>query len=149
MKLYLVRHAKAGERLDDLAIDRDRPLSKPGRRQADKIAEFFLDSKAEEIISSPYRRCIQTMKPAAEELSLNVDTREALAEETSISALAQLVAEILENGRPIAVCSHGNVIPAMLRILDLYGPDTMVCAKGSIYAIDTSTAAVQYFPNPL
>ena len=149
MKLYLVRHAKAGDRLDDLAIDRDRPLSKPGRRQADQIAEFLLDSKAEQIFSSPYRRCIQTMKPMAEKLSLKVETREALAEETSISALSQLVAEILEKGRPVAVCSHGNVIPAMLRILDLYSPDTMVCAKGSIYALDTSTGTVQYFPNPL
>ena len=52
--LYLVRHAKAGDRTAWKGDDRLRPLSKEGRRQADSLARKLARLTTGQIVSSPY-----------------------------------------------------------------------------------------------
>ena len=63
--IYLVRHAKAGDRSSWDGDDTIRPLSGKGRRQAVAISDRLFDLIAAhpdaQLISSPYIRCMQTL----------------------------------------------------------------------------------------
>jgi len=61
--IYLVRHAKSianEKRLFNSNIDKDLGLSGYGFKQAKRIADYFSNKKIDVIISSPFRRTIQT-----------------------------------------------------------------------------------------
>ncbi|WP_164668816.1 histidine phosphatase family protein [Virgibacillus doumboii] len=71
--IYLLRHCSAnGQHIDS-------PLTSEGIRQAQLLNTFFTekDIVADRIISSPYLRAIESIKPYAEEnnLEINVDNR--------------------------------------------------------------------------
>lgn len=72
MDLILWRHAEAEDGLEDL----ERALTKRGRRQAKRMAEWLRPRLAGEwrILSSPAKRALQTVKP----LALPYDVRDAL-----------------------------------------------------------------------
>ncbi|MFZ9325595.1 MAG: SixA phosphatase family protein, partial [Ilumatobacteraceae bacterium] len=65
MPVYLVRHAKAGSRNDFDGDDRERPLTNSGRRQAAALATRLAALSPSIIMSSPYRRCVETLEPLA------------------------------------------------------------------------------------
>jgi broad specificity phosphatase PhoE len=70
--VYLVRHAKAGERRlweDDDVI---RPLSKKGWKQASAVCERLAGKDVSSLHSSPYLRCVQTLEPLGGTLDLPV-----------------------------------------------------------------------------
>ena len=81
MKLYVVRHVKAGSRTSwDGDDDRERPVSKSGCRQADAIAARLAPEGVSQLVSSPYARCVQSLEPLAAILGLSVREDERLAE---------------------------------------------------------------------
>ena len=62
--VWLVRHAKAKNRLEWEAPDELRPLTRRGRREADAIAARLAaeDPAPERLVSSPFLRCVQTSR---------------------------------------------------------------------------------------
>ncbi len=109
--LLLIRHANAGSRKDWAGDDRLRPLSPKGRRQARALVEQLEPWAPSRILSSPYRRCVETVKPLADELGLKVEEVEELAEGAERGAL-ELVRSL--NDSHVALCTHGDVIPVIL-----------------------------------
>lgn len=114
MSLYLVRHAKAGSRGDWDGDDRDRPLSQAGREQAHGITLLLGHLPISKIYSSPYVRCVQTIEPLAHKLGLHVKVTEALAEADEFDDAIALVDKAPKNA---VLCSHGDVIPAVIDAL--------------------------------
>ena len=114
-ELYLVRHAKAGNRERWQGDDRLRPLSKSGRRQADALVTVFEGRKVDRILSSPFLRCLQTVQPLAAERMLPIEEADALAEGAELDEVLALVAEL--EGVSAVLCSHGDVIPALVEHL--------------------------------
>jgi 8-oxo-dGTP diphosphatase len=112
--VYLVRHAKAGERRmwegDDIA----RPLSKQGWKQATALSERLASKASPTLISSPYLRCVQTLEPLAALLGVAVILDDRLAEEKSFEPVLELLAEVPAQS---VLCSHGDVIPATIEAL--------------------------------
>jgi broad specificity phosphatase PhoE len=118
VRLYVIRHAHAGSRSQWHGRDDDRPLSKKGRRQATAIADRLADAGITELVSSPATRCIQTLEPLGEMLGLAVATDGRLNEGGTGEEALKLAGELtVMNGRAAAVCSHGDVIPELLRSL--------------------------------
>ena len=116
MELYLVRHAHAGDRGAWAGHHDDgRPLTKKGRRQAGGIAELLAGAGIERILSSPARRCIETLEPLAERLGVPVEGDDRLAEGARCEASFALAEELRAAGASVAACSHGDVIPDLLR----------------------------------
>lgn len=107
-KLYLVRHAKAGDRSAWRGPDDLRPLTKAGRRQADSLVELLAAAQIERVVSSPYVRCRQTVEPLAESRRLPVDLADALAEGAPLADALALLEKV--SLAPTALCSHGDVI---------------------------------------
>jgi 8-oxo-(d)GTP phosphatase len=78
MTVYLVRHAKAGDREAWEGDDDLRPLSKPGRRQAAGLVDLLRPAGIRRLVSSPAVRCVQTLEPLGEALGLAVELDDAL-----------------------------------------------------------------------
>jgi len=116
--VYLVRHAKAGDRSSWSGDDRARPLTGKGRRQAVKVCDqlFPLVSLHPEalLISSPYTRCMQTLEPLAAQLRSAVSADGRLAEGYDRDGALELIASV-PNGS--VLCSHGDVIPDVMAAL--------------------------------
>jgi 8-oxo-dGTP diphosphatase len=136
--IYLVRHVKAGDRHDWRGRDERRPISDGGRRQADGLARWLGGEPVKRIVSSPYVRCVESMQPLAGHLGLDVETSDALAEGAPVDAAVALVAECAAEDS--VLCSHGDVIPAVLDALahadGLALPPDFPCAKGSTWVLD-------------
>jgi 8-oxo-(d)GTP phosphatase len=110
--VYLVRHGKAGSRSSWTEADELRPLSKTGRRQAESLVKAFRGRDVDRVISSPYVRCVQTVRPLALDRGLSVEVADVLAEGAPLAAVLDLVEEL--SSTPAVLCSHGDVIPAVV-----------------------------------
>lgn len=119
-QLYLVRHAKAGERRLWTGNDIDRPLSKQGRKQAGLVAKRLAALGPRVLLSSPYVRCVQTLEPLAARLGSTVDIDHRLCEHEPVGPVLELL-----SGTPdhTVLCSHGDIIPATLRALETDGAE--------------------------
>jgi 8-oxo-dGTP diphosphatase len=122
--IYLVRHAKAGSRHDFDGDDRDRPLTNAGRKQAAVLATRLAAISPTLIVSSPYRRCIETVEPLAVAIDGEVQMHEALGEFATEQSRpgAALMTLLLSVPDRAVLCSHGDVIPA---IINSFGADGM------------------------
>ncbi|WP_310550681.1 histidine phosphatase family protein [Paenibacillus glufosinatiresistens] len=72
--IYIVRHCQAEGQA------REAKLTESGRRQAERLAHFFLDKNIDYIVSSPFERAYQTIAPLAERTGIEVVLDERLAE---------------------------------------------------------------------
>jgi 8-oxo-dGTP pyrophosphatase MutT (NUDIX family) len=149
---YLVRHGRAGSRSAWTEDDEARPLSKRGRRQAERLVEAFRGVEVRRVISSPFVRCVQTVRPLALDRGLPVETSEALREGAPVSAALALLAEIADT--PSVLCSHGDVIPAVVlhfAELDMRVEGERDWRKGSFWALerrDGRFVSARYVPPP-
>ena len=116
--IYLVRHAKAGERRVWNGEDVDRPLSKTGWKQSKAVARRLAKKKVTALYSSSYVRCMQSLEPLGEMLGLVVRAEKRLFEDEPFEPVLELLAEV-EDGA--VLCSHGDVIPDVLRTLEIGG----------------------------
>ncbi len=72
--IYIIRHCEAkGQSADS-------PLTEKGFTQANELANFLFDFKIDRIISSPFLRAIQTIKPFAENKYLEIELDNRLSE---------------------------------------------------------------------
>ncbi|HEX6418748.1 MAG TPA: phosphoglycerate mutase family protein [Acidimicrobiales bacterium] len=138
MRLYVVRHGHAGSRSAWDGPDHRRPLSPKGRRQAKAIADALAPAGVGRLVSSPHRRCVQTLEPLAQRLGLPVEDDPRLAEGAGGADALALADEVRDGYEAVAVCSHGDVIPDMLRILNATTArfkDPFVWPKGSTWVL--------------
>ncbi|GAQ18256.1 phosphoserine phosphatase 2 [Oceanobacillus picturae] len=72
--IYIIRHCKAEGQVPDA------PLTEEGFIQAKELAKSLSDLKVDRIISSPFVRAIQTIKPFAENKDIDIEVDSRLAE---------------------------------------------------------------------
>jgi phosphohistidine phosphatase SixA len=116
--IYLVRHAKAGERRLWTGEDVDRPLSQRGWRQSNAVAKRLAKKGATALYSSSYVRCLQTLEPLSELIGRPVQVEPRLFEHEPFEPVLDLLGEV-ENGA--VLCSHGDIIPATIQALHRRG----------------------------
>lgn len=112
--VYLVRHAKAGERRMWTADDIERPLSSAGWRQAKHLGERLADKSSGPLLSSPYVRCVQTLEPLGHLIGVDVETDDRLLEGQPFDPVLDLIAAAADGS---VLCSHGDVIPDVVNAL--------------------------------
>lgn len=134
--VFLVRHAKAGDRDAWVEDDVLRPLSKRGRAQAEALVAMFRNQPIDHIVSSPYVRCVQTVRPLGIDRSVPVEEHDALAEGARTE---EALALVRSRGGAVVLCSHGDVIPATVLALAELGvtmTDPPAWKKGSVWKLD-------------
>ncbi len=153
MTIYLVRHAKAGERNAWEDDDELRPLSGRGHRQARGLLEVLRDARFDRVFSSPYVRCMETVVPIAAQRGVAIEPVDALAEGATLGEAAALVRKHATNGA--VFCTHGDVIPMLLAHYANLGVEigtTPQWSKGSTWVLDTDAtgevSAAHYIPPP-
>ena len=115
MAIYVVRHAKAGDRADWAGDDRLRPLTKSGHRQAQALATWLVKEPIDAILSSPYVRCLQTVEPLAEQRKIPIGPRKDLEEGSGGESILRMVAEF--KGRNVVLCTHGDLVEELVEEL--------------------------------
>jgi 8-oxo-dGTP diphosphatase len=83
-------------------------------------------------------RCVESVQPIAARLGLDIETSAALAEGAAVDAAVAVVGGCAADDA--VVCSHGDVIPAVLEALahtdGLPLPPNFPCEKGSTWALE-------------
>lgn len=130
--VWLVRHAAAGDRIAWTDDDRLRPLTAKGHKQARALADALFPHHVDEVYSSPYVRCRQTVEPLAERCGLPVVDSDHLAEGARGGTTLEWIRTLF--GRHVVACSHGDVIPSVIRRLEemgvpLYSPNGVFDVK--------------------
>jgi 8-oxo-dGTP diphosphatase len=133
--IYLVRHAKAGERRIWEGDDTARPLSKLGWKQSEAIAKRLALKGASSLYSSPYVRCTQTLEPLAARLGLEIQSDDRLLEGAAFEPVLELLGEVTTGA---VLCSHGDIIPETIQALARRGMEVQTppdWRKGSIWVL--------------
>ena len=105
--IYLIRHA---EKVRANKSDRDPDLSNKGFLRAENWKRFFIDKNISKIYSTNYKRTIKTVKPLAENNSLEI----ILYSSDDIIYEAFLKSSI---GKNTLVVGHSNTIPGFVNNL--------------------------------
>ena len=154
MTVYLVRHAKAGDREHWADDDTLRPLSGRGHRQAFLLIDLLADAKFDRILSSPYVRCMQTVVPIAGVRGLPIEPVDALAEEAPLGDALELVQKHAIPGA--LMCMHGDLMPMLLDHYASSGvemSDDLRWPKGCTWILETDTTGevvrARYLPPPV
>jgi phosphohistidine phosphatase SixA len=149
---YVVRHAKAGDRAEWTGDDRMRPLSKPGQRQAEALAEMLEREPIDKILSSGYLRCMQTVEPLGTRRELPVEPVKELEEGAGGESVLRLMQKF--HGRNVVLCTHGDVVEELLERLIAQGVVQRARAnmeKGSTWVLeekDGKVTGAKYLPAP-
>jgi broad specificity phosphatase PhoE len=117
--LVLVRHAHRDTMIHDL----DNGLSERGKKQAKEVLKAFHAHWKQEndlaLISSPKRRCIETLDPIAQEVAAKVEISSWLDEQersestaSFMGRISQFIAWWKEKAPALTIaCSHGDWLP--------------------------------------
>lgn len=153
MSVYLVRHADAVARAGYHEPDAERPLSDLGTQQAEALVATFDGHPVGSVLTSPAVRCWRTVHPLATARGLDAVADPRLGEGSRIEDVIELVVE--GRDRDVVLCSHGDVIPDVLRLFALRGVafdrSPATCAKGSTWVLeldDEANGSATYWPPP-
>jgi phosphohistidine phosphatase SixA len=140
MKLYIVRHADAGDRATWTRPDQLRPLSDKGWRQARALVDML--PAVERLLSSRYLRCRQTLEPLARRLGLTIENEERLVEGTPLSEVLHLFSETTADA---AMCTQGDIVEALVDHLlrqGLVPPEQAGSSKASTWSLDVEAGQI-------
>jgi 8-oxo-(d)GTP phosphatase len=118
--IIALRHAKAEQ--DSGEGDAARPLTSRGKQQAEALVPILRAYSPKAILSSPAKRCVDTVRPLARMLQLEIkrsrvlsqDAWEGGTEEPPRKGLEKLLGKRIAKRRPTVVCSHSPVLPEIL-----------------------------------
>jgi 8-oxo-dGTP diphosphatase len=118
--VLVVRHGTARPRDAWARADADRPLIASGRRQAAGLSALLTCWRPEYILSSPWRRCVDTMTPYAASARVKIRTKGGLSERgfrrDGDKARKHLMT-LVGRTRPAALCTHRPVLAGVMRAL--------------------------------
>lgn len=116
--LVVLRHAKAKPRSAWSRAEEDRPLAATGRRQALAVRRLLAVWAPEKIVSSPWRRCVETLSPLVKDTGLPLKDKRSLTEAAAKAKpkkTRRVMRGLLEKRRALVVCSHRPVLPELFR----------------------------------
>lgn len=128
--IILLRHAKAKPRSSWTLAEGDRTLVASGQRQAKAVARLLMAWSPKRALTSPWVRCVQTLKPYGKGHKLKVKQVEALTEAThkrSAKKAAAVAESALERGKPVIICTHRPVLPTLLKALTVHMSEEQIC----------------------
>lgn len=114
----VLRHAKATSRASWSGGEASRTLTERGQAQAKSLVGL-LDCWApyESILTSPWQRCASTIAPFLKAHNMRATSVEQLTEAAYAAdpaATERLVSAAVTAARPLLICSHRPVLPAIL-----------------------------------
>jgi len=156
--VLLVGHALAGNRQSWEGDDHVRPLDETGREQADELVRLLSRFEVMKLASADYLRCVQTLKPIADSIGLEIEEEPLLSEEgypANEADAIELVRRLGDHEEAVAACSQRRVIPDLVQRLGREDgvelPDPFKYKKASVWALSfegPKLVGAEYFPPP-
>lgn len=127
--LIVLRHAKAMARSDwrggKVVDDGKRPLHDFGKAQAKALIKPLSAFGVKHVVTSPWKRCRETVLPFAVKRKLTVIERSQLSELGNAkrpSRTSNVVEDVIEVDKASVICSHRPSLPTILKTLSTYAP---------------------------
>jgi phosphohistidine phosphatase len=140
MILYLMRHANAGVRRENPALDTKRALIKEGKDQCMLMARVMsaLKVQVDVVVSSPLKRALQTAQFVGTELGYEakVEVSQALAPGADYAAFQKMLAKYAGREGILAVGHNPNLYQFLGRLVTGNGGAAIRMRKGSVARID-------------
>lgn len=121
----IVRHGKAFPRSKWHETESVRPLLALGTTQAKALTGLLDCWPVNKIVSSPWKRCVATVKPFAAAVGKALKLSTPLSEKGNAEApqkTRKMIEKILAKGRPTLICTHRPVLPTVLKALAGHAP---------------------------
>lgn len=118
--IIVARHGKALPPGAWDGPDATRPLLHRGMQQAERIAPAIAAYGPRRILTSTAVRCVDTVAPLAELTGLPLRGVEGISQDahgTAAATVEAVVAKRLRRARTTVLCSHGPVIPEIVRAI--------------------------------
>jgi len=129
--LIVLRHAKATTRSSWMGgkpiNDGKRPLLPAGVLQAKKLITLLDAFSPTRVITSPWKRCLNTVAPYAKSKKLKVIERSQLSEfgnKKGPRRTKNVIVDAIEDGRAAVICSHRPALPTIFDTIKKYSPET-------------------------
>ncbi|WP_010650550.1 histidine phosphatase family protein [Oceanobacillus massiliensis] len=140
--LYFVRHAHSIYTPDEI----NRPLSESGIADVKRVAECLFGQRIDTVISSPYKRAIQTIEAVAESVDKEIivmeDFRERQLSETSVDDFQFAVSKLWSNpafswkGGESNDTAQDRGIKATFEVLERYmGKNVVIGMHGNLMVL--------------
>ncbi len=120
----VLRHGHARPKSVWGQADAERPLVQAGRNQAVAVVDTLAAFAPARVVSSPWKRCVQTVEPFLSAhgglLGTKLRTKNALSEDghrRDRAKTADLVRKLIGKRRPVVVCTHRPVLGTLLGAL--------------------------------
>jgi len=156
--VLIVRHGAAGRKARYKGDDRNRPLDRKGRAQAESLVPQLLAFGASDVYAADRIRCSQTVEPLARAIDVPITLEPSLTEEAYAAdpkAARRRILEIAALGGTPVICTQGKVIPYVIDwwcARDGVQPDRSRNRKGSTWILslaDDRLIAADHLASPL
>ena len=143
--LIVLRHAKAASRRVWLGTDASRPLTPRGHAQSKAIVGPLRAFGVQRIVTSDARRCVETVTPLSKAIGQKIRKTELLSQEAweeGKSDPRTVIGKRVRSGKPAVLCSHGPVLPDILREIALATGTMHGSYLGSASALEVGAFSV-------
>lgn len=143
--LVLLRHGKAVSRGDWSGADAGRPLAARGVKQAAALVPTVRAWAPKRIVSSPAVRCVTTVAPLAVATKLEVKRDAGISQdawEAGDEEVRRVVGKRVRVGKTAVICSHGPVLPEIVREIALATGTPLGSYVGEAAALETGAFSV-------
>ena len=126
----MLRHATSRPRDSWPRSDGERPLVETGRRQAKNLVGVLDCWQPTLFLTSPWRRCRETLQPYLQNRKIRVRTKSGLAEDEfrrDNSKACKHLEGLLAGSEPAVLCTHRPVMGVLMPVLARWcqeGPDS-------------------------
>ena len=141
--LIVARHGKA--QTPGFGEDSARPLAGRGVEQASALVETVRAYGPKKIVASTALRCVSTVTPLATAIGLEIQRTELISQDAYESGQAQVrkvIGKRVRAGKTAVLCSHGPVIPEMLREIALATGTPLSSAISDASMLETGAFSV-------
>ncbi len=146
--LIVLRHAHARSRRAWRADDSERPLKADGKEESHRLVPLFHAYGIKRVVSSDAIRCLDTVLPFVNDnvrTKLRVDP--SLSEDAfDLDRLKVRVHRELTATRPVVICSHRPVLPAIYAALGLDAEPLEPAGLSVIHRRGGRVQAVEHLP---
>ncbi|MDJ1114960.1 NUDIX hydrolase [Microbacterium dauci] len=143
--IAVLRHGKALAREDWTGADAARPLTDRGSKQAKALVGPLQAFGVRKVVSSDAKRCVDTVAPIAKALHKDIRTSPLISQdawEAGTADIRSVVGKRVRARKPVVLCSHGPVLPDIMRELALATGTLAGSYLGTSAALDTGAFSV-------
>ena len=155
MIIYMVRHASAGQHVDNPKKDEKRPLDADGIEQCGCVGRALaaLNAQPDVIISSPLKRATQTASLIGNELGYEgkLQLEAALRPEASFADFRRMLDKYSKHEAVMVVGHYPSITEFLARSIAKSGCEAQVdFKKGAVARIETvrNSATLNWFVTP-